>query len=66
MALMLFAQHLIFGEQNPANPLADAVHINDASYSQQASGPDEDTSIESEAIVSEREGVEIIKKTNVA
>ncbi|MDD4347629.1 MAG: TonB-dependent receptor [Opitutales bacterium] len=66
MALMLFAQHLIFGEQNPANPLADAVHINDASYSQQASGPDEDTSIESDAIVSEREGVEIVKKTNVA
>ena len=66
MGLMLLAINEASSMENPADPIADSAHITDTGYPTHPGGSVEDSAIESDAIVSEREGVEIVKKSNVA
>lgn len=64
--LMLLAVYPAYSMQNPADPIANPAHIIDDGYATHPTEPVERSAIESGAIVSEREGVEIVKKSNVA
>lgn len=65
IVLILLVQIPALSGQDPTVPIADAVLANSVVYSPHTSGSNE-PAMESDAIVSEREDVELVKKTNVA